>query len=78
MHNGNHTRVLRKRGKVIANENAIDKLCILFNLMELAEQIDADTVVHNNEYDEDIALVPLLREAYNELQWLLDKAGVEY
>lgn len=61
----------------MANENAIDKLCILFNLMELAEQIDADTVVHNNEYDEDVALVPMLREAYNELQWLLDKAGVE-
>lgn len=62
----------------MANENAIDKLCILFNLVESAEQIDADTVVHNNEYDEDIALVPLLCEAYNELQWPLDKAGVEY
>lgn len=57
-------------------EQAVDKMCNLFNLMTLAAVIREDTVVHNNVTNVDVPLVPLINKANDDLQYMLAKANI--
>lgn len=57
-------------------EEAVDHICVLLNLMSLADVVPEGTTVYNTDTGELDELVPMIREAKAELQWLMDRAGI--
>lgn len=57
-------------------EEVVDRIPRLFNLMSLADVIPEGTTVYDTDSGDMLDLVPTIRGAREDLQWLLDRAGV--
>lgn len=70
---------MEKSKKVVARmgiKEVIDYIPRLLNLMTLADVIPDGTTVYDTDTGDMLELVPMIREAKSDLQWLLDRAGV--
>lgn len=65
-------KVITKMGM----EDAVGHITALLNLMSLADVIPEGTTVYDTDTGDMLELVPMIREANDNLQWLLDRAFI--
>lgn len=60
----------------MTTEEAVDHICCLLNLMTLPDIIPDGTTVYNTDTGEMEELAPMIREANEELHWLMNRAKI--